>query len=74
MKRKITRGDHCSPRCPYLKEYAHPFFSKNAWCDFQLRNLSWYDYWLANCKFEKPDEALMRVTGRLPKLCLIKKN
>jgi hypothetical protein len=57
-----TKRDWCSKECKYLKEYQHPFFFRNAWCDYLLRELFYYDGWyIAGCKFKEPDETLLKV-------------
>ena len=42
-------GYHCSPDCPYLARWAHPFWHHTAWCWRNLTDLNWHDYWLADC-------------------------
>lgn len=50
---------HCSPECQYLAQWEHPFFYHTAWCWKQMKDLTWYDYYLADCVSGKPDAALV---------------
>jgi len=51
---------HCDPKCPFLTPWDHPYFHHSAWCWKQMRNLGWYDYWLADCIESEPDEMLSK--------------
>jgi hypothetical protein len=42
-------GFHCSPDCPFLAKWDHPFWHHTAWCSKMLRDLTWHDYWLPVC-------------------------
>ena len=46
---------HCEPNCPFLKQWDHPYWHHTAWCWKQMRDLGWYDYWLADCINNEPD-------------------
>lgn len=52
---------HCSPQCPYLRKWEHPFWHHTAWCWKQMRDLNFYDYWLADCINNEPDKALSNI-------------
>lgn len=56
-------GDHCSPDCPYLAKCEHPYWHHTAWCWKQMRDLGWYDYWIADCVHNSPDERLVKIKG-----------
>lgn len=43
-------GDHCSPECPFLKPYEHPYYHHTAWCNRVEDDLIWWDYWIASCQ------------------------
>ena len=60
-----TKGDWCGKTCKYLKEYNHPFFCHNCWCDYVLSELFYYDGWyIAKCKHEEPDSKLKNIVDR----------
>lgn len=56
---------HCSRKCPHLVEWEHPFWHHNAWCDLQMRDLSFYDGYLADCIDNKPHPKLTSARDRL---------
>ena len=60
----IFDDEFCSPKCPYLKAWDHPYWHHSAWCWKQMRELSWYDYWIADCVNNNPDELLSKNSGR----------
>jgi len=49
--RGVLMEYNCSPKCPFLKEYKHPYFEHTAWCDHMLIELDREDFWIAACKF-----------------------
>lgn len=49
-KDPIHRDGHCSPECPYLNPYEHPYYMVTAWCSRDETELTWYDYWVASCQ------------------------
>lgn len=59
-------GHHCSPDCPFLAKWDHPFYHHTAWCWKNMTNLKWYDYWLADCTHRNatPTMEKMRHAGR----------
>ena len=60
MNKPVVDGHHCG-KCPYLVKYQHPFFHYTAWCWHQMKDLSFYDYWLADCIDGEPDEKLLKI-------------
>ena len=51
----------CVPSCPMLKKWEHPFWNKTAWCWHLMKNLRWYDYWIAECLHSEPDAQLIKI-------------
>lgn len=55
----------CAPSCPFLAQWDHPYWHHTAWCWKQMRDLNWYDYWIADCLSAEPsDMAQHRDGGR----------
>jgi hypothetical protein len=64
-----TKGEYCAIYCEHLIQWHHPFWQHTCWCNYQLKDLLWYDGgWIADCLLHEPDAACMRVVGRLPQL------
>lgn len=60
-----TVGNNCSNQCKWKREYNHPFYRHSAWCEYQLKELSYYDgKHTADCLYHKPDSINLRVVGR----------
>ena len=57
----IIEGYHCSEKCPYLEKWDHPFYHHSAWCWKLLKNLSFYDAYLADCQHEETDVTMEKV-------------
>jgi hypothetical protein len=60
MDKPVTNEDKCGD-CPFLVPYQHPYFHHTAFCWHQMRDLEFYDYWLADCIGNEPDELLITV-------------
>ncbi len=56
----VEASGHCGD-CPFLAPYEHPFYRYSAWCWKQMRGLEWYDYWIADCAGNEPDEVLVKL-------------
>lgn len=54
-------GYHCSPDCPYLARWDHPFWHHTAWCWHNLKDLHWHDYWLADCTRANSSETMEKI-------------
>ena len=57
----IYNEEHCSPNCPYLAKFEHPFYHYSAWCWKQMRQLHFYDYWIADCIDNEPNGELVDI-------------
>ena len=51
----------CNPNCPHLDKWKHPFWHNTAWCWHMMKDLSWYDYWIADCIDGKPDKKMIKI-------------
>ena len=51
----------CKSDCPYLAKWEHPFWHHTAWCWHLMKNLSFYDYWQAECLTTVPNEELVKI-------------
>jgi hypothetical protein len=61
----------CRRNCPYLKGFEHPFFHNTAWCWKQMKELDYYDYYIADCIDGKANGELVKIRSsantKLPK-------
>jgi hypothetical protein len=66
VRRLGEDGHHCSPDCPFLAKWEHPFWHRTAWCWRNLTDLQWHDYWLADCtqRDADPTREKVRNAGR----------
>lgn len=54
----------CKPECPMLAKWEHPFWNGTAWCWHLMKDLDWYDYWIAECTSAEPDASLVQIRDR----------
>lgn len=41
---------YCNNKCPFFEEYKHPYYSISAWCFKLMKELGYYDYYIAKCQ------------------------
>jgi len=54
-KEPIFDDIYCMPECPFFKEYEHPYYSVSAWCFKLMKELGYYDYFIAKCQEDEND-------------------
>lgn len=63
-KEPIFMDIYCDPSCPFLKEYGHPYYSASAWCFKLMKELSYYDYYIADCQEDKNNDHVKIFTNK----------